>query len=332
METSNKIRSLNRIPFDFVDGLLVKGIGIDDLVDTATEAASSAAASAASAAQSAYLAGINATAEAAAAAADAVYDQLEDIKVQTEVARDGAVISANSASDYSNSAQGSAFTASQQAQQAENSAVAASALAAAAAGSASTASGYSETALQAAITATNEAQSAEQSAAVATTKAQEAVLAASDPGVVAVGADLLGADTIGTVAAVSQEVVKLAGLEEEIVSLASGVVPTRVVTIANGNSISINADLTDVAVQSNSQVDGTLTINAPTGTPGDSQRLIIRLKTDNIQNLAWNGVFQGSSVMPLPSVSSGFGFIDYFGFFYDSTTSKWQLVSFVGGF
>jgi hypothetical protein len=61
----------------------------------------------------------------------------------------------------------------------------------------------------------------------------------------------------------------------------------RVVIIPDGSSVTINADTTDLAIQTNTQAAGTLTMNAPTGTPANGQRFIFRLQSTNQQTLAY---------------------------------------------
>lgn len=106
----------------------------------------------------------------------------------------------------------------------------------------------------------------------------------------------------------------------------------RVVSIADGTSVTINADTTDIATQANTQSAGTLTINAPTGTPFNGQKLIFRLQSTNNQTFSWNSIFAGSADLALPTVSSGSSKYDYVGFMYNSTASKWQLLAKVFGF
>jgi hypothetical protein len=106
----------------------------------------------------------------------------------------------------------------------------------------------------------------------------------------------------------------------------------RVVTIADGTSITMNSDTTDMAIQANTQAAGTLTINAPTGSPVNGQKLILRIRTSNVQNFSWNAAFDDSSDLVLPVTSSGSSLFDYMGFIYNSTTSKWQLLAKVFGF
>lgn len=101
----------------------------------------------------------------------------------------------------------------------------------------------------------------------------------------------------------------------------------RVVTIADGTSITINTDTTDIAYQVNTQAAGTLTINAPTGTPVDGQKVILRLKSTNVQALSWNGVFVAAVNAELPTASTGSSKYDYFGFIYDTASLKWQMIA-----
>lgn len=112
--------------------------------------------------------------------------------------------------------------------------------------------------------------------------------------------------------------------------LGSGNISTnapRVVSIANGTSITLNCDTTDLAKQENTQAAGTLTINAPTGTPVDGQRIMLRLTSTNAQTFSWNAIFGGSTDMALPTASSGGGKEDYLGFIYDSVATKWHLIA-----
>ena len=106
----------------------------------------------------------------------------------------------------------------------------------------------------------------------------------------------------------------------------------RVVAITDATSITINADTTDMATQANTQGAGTLTIAAPTGTPTNGQKLMLRLSSTSIQTFSWNAVFQGSTDLALPTVSSSSSKYDYTGFIWNSTNSKWQLLATNFGF
>jgi hypothetical protein len=106
----------------------------------------------------------------------------------------------------------------------------------------------------------------------------------------------------------------------------------KVINYSDATSITINADTTELATQTNTQAVGTLTINAPTGTLANGQKLMIRLQSTNVQTFSWNSVFAGSTDLTLPSVSSGSNKYDYIGFIYNSTATKWQLIATVFGF
>jgi hypothetical protein len=115
-------------------------------------------------------------------------------------------------------------------------------------------------------------------------------------------------------------------------TLTNKTVQARVVVIADATSITVNADTTDVATQANTQIAGTLTVNAPTGTIVNGQKFILRLNSTNVQTFAWNAVFQGSTDIGLPTASSGGGLYDYVGFIYNGTAAKWQMIAKVFGF
>lgn len=102
--------------------------------------------------------------------------------------------------------------------------------------------------------------------------------------------------------------------------------------IADGSSVTINLDTTDLAYQVNTQVAGTLTINAPTGTLKNGDKLLFRIKSTNIQTFSWNAIFSGSSDLSLPTTTTGSGKTDYIGFMYNSTDADWQLIATNFGF
>jgi hypothetical protein len=104
-------------------------------------------------------------------------------------------------------------------------------------------------------------------------------------------------------------------------------VSQNTVTVPTGTSITPNCDTSDVVAQINTQATGTLTINAPVGTPSDGQKLVIRINSTTVQTFSWNTTFVGSSDMALPAVSTGSGKTDYIGFIYNSTTGRWHLLA-----
>jgi hypothetical protein len=105
----------------------------------------------------------------------------------------------------------------------------------------------------------------------------------------------------------------------------------RVVVITDATSITMNADTTDMATQANTQIAGTLTVNAPSGTLSNGQKLMLRLRSTNVQTFSWNAIFQGGTTA-LPTASSGSSKYDYYGFIYNGTATKWQIVGTASGF
>jgi len=69
------------------------------------------------------------------------------------------------------------------------------------------------------------------------------------------------------------------------------------------------------------------TFGAPTGTPVQGQKLIIRIKDNGTaRSLSWNSIYRASSDLALPTTTTASKTM-YLGFIYNSTDSKWDLVA-----
>lgn len=69
-----------------------------------------------------------------------------------------------------------------------------------------------------------------------------------------------------------------------------------------------------------------MTIAAPSGTPQDGNRLLMRFKTAAIQTLAYNAIFRAIGVtLPTATVA---GKTIYFGCVYNSADSKWDVIAY----
>jgi len=112
----------------------------------------------------------------------------------------------------------------------------------------------------------------------------------------------------------------------------AGFLAPRVVTVASGTTITPNINTSDVVYQPNVTSAGTLTINAPTGTPVDGQKLILRINCTNAQVLSFNAIYSSSTSLGFPASTSGASKTDYLGFIYNSATTKWNFVAQVLGF
>lgn len=104
----------------------------------------------------------------------------------------------------------------------------------------------------------------------------------------------------------------------------------RVGTAASSASITINANTTDI-FEVTALAVGT-TFNAPSGTPANGQRLIIRIKDNGgAQTIAWNAIFRASPDQVLPTSTTA-GKTQYNAFIWNSTDSKWDFLSFIDNF
>jgi hypothetical protein len=102
---------------------------------------------------------------------------------------------------------------------------------------------------------------------------------------------------------------------------------SRVVAVGDSATITMNADISDMVTQTNTQPSGTLTINPPLGTPVNGQKLMLRIQCTNPQSLIWTSVFTGSVEVSLPLTTTGSGKYDYVGFVYNAPVSKWQMIA-----
>lgn len=89
-------------------------------------------------------------------------------------------------------------------------------------------------------------------------------------------------------------------------------------------TITVNADTTDnynvTALATNA------TIAAPTGTPVQSQELVIRITSDaTIRTLTWNAIFRAGSELPLPTATIS-SKTHYLAFIYNADAVKWDFV------
>lgn len=109
---------------------------------------------------------------------------------------------------------------------------------------------------------------------------------------------------------------------------------TLVETFADATSVTPALGATGrryLGKQTNTQAGGTLTVNAPTGTPSDGQIVMLRFKLTNAQTMSFNAVYRGSTDLALPA-SLGAGATHYLCFQYNSTDSKYDYLAENKGF
>ena len=107
----------------------------------------------------------------------------------------------------------------------------------------------------------------------------------------------------------------------------TGSITPRISIIPDGSTVTINANSTDIASQTNTQAAGVLTIGPMSGTFFDGQKIMLRLKSTNVQEFAWDSSFVGSADLALPVVSTGGGKYDYMGFIYNESATQWHLLA-----
>ena len=98
----------------------------------------------------------------------------------------------------------------------------------------------------------------------------------------------------------------------------------RIVSVASTATLSISSSATDQSIIT-AQSEA-LTIAAPTGTPVEGQKLIVRIKDDgSARGITFNAIFRAIGVtLPTTTVASK---ITYLGLVYNSTDTKWDIVA-----
>ena len=97
----------------------------------------------------------------------------------------------------------------------------------------------------------------------------------------------------------------------------------RVSSVTNQTSWTINSATTDFA--ENTGLTGAVTINNPTGTPSQGQRLWITLTGTAARAISYGTAFEDSTVIR-PTTTTGTATLDI-GFRWNSATSKWRCIA-----
>jgi hypothetical protein len=107
-------------------------------------------------------------------------------------------------------------------------------------------------------------------------------------------------------------------------------VTERVTTVSDSATPTPNSDTDDMYIITG--LTQTATFGAPTGTPTQGQKIMVRVKDNGTaRTLAWNAIYRASSDLSLPTVTVA-GNTMYLGFIYNSTDSKWDLLSRMNNF
>lgn len=103
-------------------------------------------------------------------------------------------------------------------------------------------------------------------------------------------------------------------------------VTPRQVAMADAVSVTPTSDTADINTFVSTQAGGTLTVNAPTGTPTDGQKLTLRLKSTNAQTYSFNATYAFSTTVTAPTTLAA-GKTDYIGLMWNATNTKWDVVA-----
>ena len=107
-------------------------------------------------------------------------------------------------------------------------------------------------------------------------------------------------------------------------------ITSRVTTVTDASTPSPSADNDDMYILT--ALTQTATFAAPSGTPTQGQKLIVRVKDNGTaRTLAWNAIYRASSDLSLPTITIASKTL-YLGFIYNSTDTKWDLVSRINNF
>ena len=98
----------------------------------------------------------------------------------------------------------------------------------------------------------------------------------------------------------------------------------RIVSVASTATLTVSSSATDQSIIT-AQAEA-LTIAAPTGTPVEGQKLIIRIKDDgSARGITFNAIFRALGVtLPTTTVASK---TTYLGLVYNSTDTKWDILA-----
>lgn len=109
------------------------------------------------------------------------------------------------------------------------------------------------------------------------------------------------------------------------VTLTNKRITPRVGSATSSSSLTIDSDSYDIYCIT--ALAEAMTINAPSGTPTQGQKLLIRIKDNaTARALSWNAIYRvGDIALPTTTVP---GKTMYLGFIYNSTDAKWDFIAY----
>lgn len=113
--------------------------------------------------------------------------------------------------------------------------------------------------------------------------------------------------------------------------LTNKAIVSRTAALTDAATITPNCDTTDIATVT---IAGNRTFANPTGTPGDGQKLLLRVTQDatGSRTLAFGTSYKFGTDIPSITLSTTAGATDYIGFVYNLATTHWDVVVVVKGY
>ena len=100
----------------------------------------------------------------------------------------------------------------------------------------------------------------------------------------------------------------------------------KIQTAASASSITPDCDDYEIVEHSNTEVAGTLTVNAPTGTPVNFQQLKMKIKSTNAQTFSWNAIYEDTTDVAKPTTIEAGKEIELL-FEYHTSATKWRCIA-----
>lgn len=115
----------------------------------------------------------------------------------------------------------------------------------------------------------------------------------------------------------------------------TGQVTESVVTLTDAATVAVDASLGNVfTLLFTAAVGNTRAMGAPSGSPANGQKMIIRLRQDVVgsRTVTWNAIYRFGTDITTPKLTTTASKTDYIGFIYNSTDITWDCVAVSKGY
>ena len=115
----------------------------------------------------------------------------------------------------------------------------------------------------------------------------------------------------------------------------TGQVTESVVTLTDAATVAVDASLGNVfTLLFTAGVGNSRAMGAPSGSPANGQKMIIRLRQDVVgsRTVTWNAIYRFGTDITTPTLTTTASKTDYVGFIYNSTDITWDCVAVSKGY